>query len=120
MYTQVSERLSKKITLRWDILAGQMRFRLAACLIVACLTGQEAQPPLRVSVTLVQVDAVVTDREGRQVTNLTKDDFAVFENGRPRPISHFSYVSAISSEPGARPPAQRTSVASAAGSRVGP
>ncbi|HEU4390450.1 MAG TPA: VWA domain-containing protein, partial [Blastocatellia bacterium] len=48
---------------------------------------------VRISVTLVQVDAVVTDGAGRLVTDLKRDDFAVYEDGRKQPISHFSYVS---------------------------
>ena len=63
---------------------------LSLFFIAACLAAQD--PPLRVSVTLVQVDAVVVDRNGRQVTDLTKDDFDLLEDRRPRSISHFSYV----------------------------
>ena len=68
-----------------------MTARLPVFLAVACLIAQDP-PPIRVSTTLVQVDVVVTDREGRQVTNLTKDDFELFEYGKLRPITHFSYV----------------------------
>jgi Ca-activated chloride channel family protein len=41
-------------------------------------------------VELVNVTATVTDENGRFVPSLTKDDFAVFENGRRQAISHFS------------------------------
>lgn len=50
---------------------------------------------LRVDVNLVQVDAVVKDRQGRQVTNLTRGDFELFEGGKSRPITHFSYVRVV-------------------------
>lgn len=48
---------------------------------------------VRLSVTLVQVDAVVTDKRGRQVTDLKPQDFEILEDGRPQQITNFSYVS---------------------------
>ncbi len=45
-----------------------------------------------VTTNLVQVDAVVTDKSGRQVTDLTADDFELLENGRARQIKAFSYI----------------------------
>jgi VWFA-related protein len=50
------------------------------------------EPVIRISVNLVQVDAVVTDSSGRQVTNLTAVDFEIFEDGRPQKITACSYV----------------------------
>jgi VWFA-related protein len=47
---------------------------------------------VRITTNLVQVDAVITDRDGRQVTNLRPEDFEILENGRPRQITNFSYV----------------------------
>jgi len=41
-------------------------------------------------VDLINVTATVTDEDGRFVPSLTKDDFAIFENGRRQEISHFS------------------------------
>jgi VWFA-related protein len=67
-----------------------MPVRFIALLAAAAFAQQT--PPLRVSVTLVQVDAVVTGRDGRQVTDLTKDDFEILEDGHARAITHFSYV----------------------------
>jgi VWFA-related protein len=49
---------------------------------------------VRINVNLVQVDAVVTDRDGRQVTNLRPEDFEIYEDERPQRITHFAYVSA--------------------------
>jgi VWFA-related protein len=48
---------------------------------------------VRITTNLVQMDVVVTDKRGRQVTDLTADDFEIFEDGRPRKITNFSYVS---------------------------
>jgi len=47
---------------------------------------------VRITTNLVQVDAVVTDKDGRQVTDLRAEDFEVLEDGRPQPITNFSYV----------------------------
>jgi VWFA-related protein len=52
------------------------------------------RPPLvvPVGVELVQVDAIVTDKDGRQVTDLTADDFEITEDGKKRVIANFRYV----------------------------
>jgi VWFA-related protein len=49
-------------------------------------------PVVRVTVSLVQIDAVVTDREGRHVTDLGPADFVVRVGGQAREITHVSYV----------------------------
>ena len=49
---------------------------------------------VRISTNLVQVDVVVTDKDGRQVTDLRADDFEIFEDGRPQRITNFSYINA--------------------------
>lgn len=53
------------------------------------------QPPLtfRVEVNYVEVDAVVTDAQGNFVTDLTADDFELFEDREQQEISAFSLVS---------------------------
>jgi VWFA-related protein len=51
-----------------------------------------APPVFRATTELVQVDAVVTDKDGRYVTDLTADDFEIVEDGEKRPISNFRYV----------------------------
>jgi VWFA-related protein len=65
---------------------------LAWAVVGFCLCAQDTTPPLRVFVNLVQVDAVVTDRRGHPVRDLTNDDFELFEDGQPRKITHFSFV----------------------------
>jgi VWFA-related protein len=45
---------------------------------------------ISVNVDLVNVMFTVADRRGRFVTNLTKDDFRVFEDNRPQVITNFS------------------------------
>src|SRR5215467_13726773 len=62
--------------------------------------------PVRISVTLVQVDAVVNDSKGRLVTDLKPEDFEIQEDGRPQKITNFSYISTENarSEPKTTPP----------------
>lgn len=66
-------------------------------------------PVVRVTVGLVQIDAVVTDRQGHHITDLTPQDFVVREGGEERPISHLTYVSLVAPPPGAPAPAAPTS-----------
>lgn len=65
---------------------------LAALLVavgsVTLLAGQ--QPTFRSSVRTVPVYATALDGTGRLVSDLTQDDFAIFDNGKPVAISSFS------------------------------
>ena len=54
---------------------------------------EERDDVVRITTNLVQVDATVTDRSGKQVNNLTADDFEITENGKPQKITNFSYIS---------------------------
>jgi VWFA-related protein len=60
---------------------------------------------VQLSVELVQVDAVVTDKKGRRVTDLKPEDFEVLEDGSPQNITYFSYVAETASAPPPRTPA---------------
>jgi VWFA-related protein len=73
--------------------------RTAAALTLAGATfvagAQRAeQPPVRfkVDVNFVEVDAIVTDRDGRFVADLEKEDFSILEDGKPQAISTFTMV----------------------------
>ena len=77
------------------------RIRLAALLVVVgggVLSSQSATPPapqtptFSLNVEYVEVDAVVTDRDGQFVRGLSKEDFQIFEDGKPQPISTFAVV----------------------------
>ena len=46
----------------------------------------------RVEIDYVEVDAVVTDDRGNIVKGLTRDDFEVFEDGKPQKVELFSQV----------------------------
>jgi VWFA-related protein len=47
---------------------------------------------VRITTNLVQVDALVLDKKGRQVTDLRPEDFEVYEDGRRQKITNFSYI----------------------------
>jgi VWFA-related protein len=67
---------------------------LAAAVVAA--QQQPDEPPavsFRVEVNYVEVDAFVTDEQGRVITNLTADDFEVLEDGKPQKVTAFSNVS---------------------------
>ena len=67
---------------------------LIAALQAPILLGQAQTPGVtfQVEVSYVDVDVVVTDERGQFVTGLTRDDFAVFEDGKPQKIDTFSLV----------------------------
>lgn len=54
----------------------------------------EPQPPVtfRVEVNYVEVDAIVTDAQGRFVSDLGPDDFEILEEGTPQSVAQFSLV----------------------------
>lgn len=55
---------------------------------------QGDQPPVtfRVEINYVEVDAIVTDEQGKVVTDLKQDDFVVLEDGKPQKVSTFARV----------------------------
>jgi len=53
---------------------------------------QPQQPTFRVRVDYVEVDVVVTDRQGNLVRDLKKEDFQVLEDGKGQTISTFTQV----------------------------
>jgi VWFA-related protein len=47
---------------------------------------------VKITTNLVQIDAVVTDRNGKHVTDLRADEVEMLENGKPQKITDFSYI----------------------------
>jgi VWFA-related protein len=58
--------------------------------LVATQDPPEAPQVFRGGTTLIPLDVRVVDRTGKAVTDLTKDDFVVTENGVRQTIRHFS------------------------------
>jgi VWFA-related protein len=48
---------------------------------------------VKISTTLIQLDVIVTDKNGKIVTNLKPADFEVYENDEKQTITNFSFVS---------------------------
>jgi VWFA-related protein len=67
---------------------------LAALLVAGSALAQsdvQKEPfTLKENVHLVVVPVSVKDRDGGLVEDLTRDDFSVFQDGKPRPIQYFS------------------------------
>lgn len=55
-------------------------------------TSQDDEDVVRITTNLIQVDAVVTDKNGKPVTDLRAEDFEIQENGDVQKITNFSFV----------------------------
>jgi VWFA-related protein len=66
-------------------------FLLLSCAALIAATAR-AQLVESIEVRVTNVDVVVTDRQGHPVTGLTKDDFQLYENRKPQPITNFYEV----------------------------
>jgi VWFA-related protein len=53
---------------------------------------QNDEDVVKITTNLVQVDAVVIDKNGKQVTDLRPEELEILEDGRPQKITNFSYV----------------------------
>jgi VWFA-related protein len=65
---------------------------VALCGLVFLQTAQSPTPTFKSTTELVEVDAVVFDRNGNFVPGLTADDLTLYENGKPQKIQQFFLV----------------------------
>jgi Ca-activated chloride channel family protein len=56
---------------------------------VSAATEQPQRPTFKSGIDLVRVSAIVRDKKGRFVQNLSASDFQVLDAGQPRPITDF-------------------------------
>jgi VWFA-related protein len=76
--------------------------------LAAAASSQQDQPAANVGTVIrtetkqVLVDAVVTDKKGNYVPDLSQKDFKVWEDGKEQPIRSFSYEAEGSSPNGAQ------------------
>lgn len=73
----------------------RVAFAGCACATVIVQAGQEPRPQtptFRAAVRVVEIDAVVRDRDDRFVTGLTNNDFEVFEDDRLQEITAVAMV----------------------------
>jgi VWFA-related protein len=62
---------------------------------------------VRITTNLVQVDAVITDKNGKLITDLRPEELQLSEDNRERKITHFTYVPAATHTP-AQPVVNKT------------
>ena len=104
----------------WNLLqcAARASARALVCLLPISSLAQapRASPAeddvvIRVSVNLVQVDAVVTNKKGQLISDLTADDFKILQDGQPQKITNLSFVWTVTPSPAEEevpPPERRT------------
>jgi len=85
--TRVTRRLSPA-ALFVSIVGGAA----AALIAQAPAPSGAQQPTFKTTVEYVEVDAIVSDRQGNFVRDLKKEDFQVLEDGKPQNIATFSVV----------------------------
>ena len=82
----------------WKMRAGCASLALPLALMAASVSmraQEEPTPTIRVDVKLVNVFVNVTDATGALVGGLTKEDFAIHEDGRPQTIAVFERQSEL-------------------------
>lgn len=73
---------------RWLAILGVALF---STLSVAKEAGRAQEPPLiHVRVNVVEVRVVVRDEHGQPVPNLAREDFRLFDDGKPQTITNFT------------------------------
>lgn len=73
----------------------RIRRTLTVCILAALAAtgraqGTQDEETVRVNTNLITIPVIVTDRNGRRVAGLTKDDFLLSEDGRPVTIDYFA------------------------------
>src|SRR5208337_4068522 len=76
----------------WTILACGA----VLCLARPAVTQQQGQsqsqtPTIKAEVTLVNLFATVRDKDKRVITDLKKEDFKIYEDGREEQVAFFSH-----------------------------
>ena len=61
-------------------------------IVATCVLAQDIPLTLRVDVPVVSIDVGVEDPTGRALTNLTQEDFSIYEDGQPKEVKHFSPI----------------------------
>ena len=61
-------------------------------LLSAALAQAPEEPLLRVTVNLLQVNAIVTDGTGAHITDLKAGDFRVLQDGKEQKVTHCTYI----------------------------
>ena len=67
----------------------------------------DQQPTFRAGINYVAVDVIVTDKKDAPVVDLKREDFEVFEDGKPQPIEQFRLVRISAAAAVGDPPPRR-------------
>jgi VWFA-related protein len=79
---------------RKPVLALIVSFCVLVTTVAQTKPTDETDDVVKITTNLVQIDAVVT-KNNKPVTNLTAEDFEIYEDGKPQTITSFAYVSNI-------------------------
>ncbi|HWD97463.1 MAG TPA: hypothetical protein VG345_00425, partial [Bryobacteraceae bacterium] len=83
--------MPKRNALRWGACAAALAG--AALGLSTVCSRALAQAPIRVQINEVIVPVTVTDDKGRFVSDLTQQDFRIFDEGKEQKIEYFSHDS---------------------------
>src|ERR1700694_1049188 len=88
-----------------------VKFSFVKFSLILCAAAAVAQPPppaaqapapsgpvIKTETRLVLVDAVVTDKKGNYIRDLTQKDFKVWEDNKEQPIKGFSFEADAASQ----------------------
>jgi len=83
------------MTGRACILRAPCLFSLALLTTLSAAQNQTPTPTLQITTNLVAVSAIVRDKSGAPVPNLTRNDLLLKEDGKPQTIRYFSQGSTL-------------------------
>ena len=106
--------------------AGRRRGAVLAALVLTVPVGVFASVPApprieeRTEVVAVEVPVNVVDRDGQAVRGLRAEDFQVFDEGKPQPLTGFEVIDLATLAPHGPAPAPAAAAPAAAGERLPP
>jgi len=79
------------------VLTALLAFGIASASFGQRPDSTQSQKPsdgdvVRITTNLVQVDAVITDKDGKLITDLKPEELQLLEDNRPQKITHFSFI----------------------------
>ncbi len=63
-------------------------------ILIVNISAQDEDEVIRVETQIIDVPVVVTDKDGKPLLNLKKNNFVIYEDGKPQEISDFSATAA--------------------------